>query len=278
MSWESVKGFCRRQTQSFKESFRHANKTEDPECDQMIENTQKISAQVQRMGIRLKNFSQEVMNIVLQFESTRDDLSDCADAEVSSNCKKIDLAANDLRQKYLNLDKRFQEQITQISKFVADSAQFAALVEDRKSKMLEFDFFRNKVADLRADPPADSSRIPRNEGRVSEWKAAYEESTSRLKRFCSVTIENGTRLLVFGTQGLMNESGQFFFEASKTTRAVFIGASLSDQASKALEVARSTATAAVTASANQAASIAQQATAPPVSNKRFVSDDDPFRL
>jgi hypothetical protein len=273
MSWEIVKGFCRRQTQTFKETFRHASKTEDTECDQLVQEAQKITGQVQRMGSRLKNFCAEISNIVQQFEATRDDLAGSTSEDISSNCKRIDLAAIDLRQKQHDLERGIEEQLAQMTKFCSESSQLSSLIEDRKTKMLEFDFFRNKVAELRANPPSDSSRIPRNEGRVNEWKAAYEESTSRLKRFCNVTIEGGQRLLIFGTQALMTESGKFFLEASKTTRAILLGTKMSEHASKALEAVQQTV---ASNSAPAIAPVVQHSAAP--SSKRFLGDDDPFRL
>ena len=281
MSWESVKGFCRRQTQTFKVAFRHASKTEDAECDQLVQRTQVLTGQVQRMSMRLKNLSAELSCVVQQFEGTRDDLSSEAGEELSLNTKKIDLVATDLRQKHTIADLVIQDTLAQMTKFCTEASQLGGLIEDRKSKMLEFDFFRNKVADLRADPPTDTNRIPRNEARVTEWKTAYDESTNRLKRFCSVTVEAGQNVLLQATQTLMNESGKFFFEASKTTRVIFLGTKLSDHASHALDAIQqqaSSTAAVVTSTATSVHATVLQATAPPPSNRRFVPDDDPFRL
>lgn len=275
MSWEVVKGFCRRRTQQIRENLQHASKTEDGEFDALHAKATAMVASTQRMSSRLVAVLNDLKDIIDNYSKLKDDLlsDSLLSADLQSTGKKVELASNDFNIKYAPLEQVFQESLRQFQKYHNEASTVEALVDDRKTKMLEYDFFRNKLASLRAAPPADTSRIPRNEGRLMDWQQAYEESNMKAKKFFLHLIETGEQMIASGTNVLTNDVSRFFGEVSKTQRVLFLGSRLADEATNMMSTVQQ-------AAANTAQQVAAAATVQIVTNpssRRFFMADDPFR-
>lgn len=88
--------------------------------------------------------------------------------------------------------------------------------------MLEFDFFRYKVAGLRADPPSDPQRIPRNESRVMEFQGKYDALNAKLKQALTGLMSTGERLCSLAHQMMAVELNRFADESGRAWKAANI--------------------------------------------------------
>jgi hypothetical protein len=295
MSWESVKGFCRRQTQSFKEHFQHVRRTESPEFDSLVTRAKEVVTLVKHSSSRLDGLIGSLENVVKVYAQSHVDFSNAAVADLPTVGKKMELASFDIGKQHAILSESARAVLERSAKFCSDAAPTESLLNDRRSKMLELDFFRNKVEHLKAAGTSDPSRIPRNEARVEEWQKAFDESTARAARYFEQLISSGEQILFDCSGVMMVETARFFSEVSKTMRVLFQGARLTDEAASALKTAQvvssmtknqlataATASSMTISSAAAAASVVQPPPNPYVppsvsSSRRFFPADDPFR-
>lgn len=265
-----------------RESFQGASKTEDPEFDALKLKAEAVVASAARMRARLACVQHNLQNTIEQYQGLSEDITQSSHSatELQDVGKKIELASQDFKTKFVPLEQAFNECLLLFTRFLTDAGQVDDLVDDRKTKMLEYDFFRNKLDGLRASPPQDTSRIPRNEGRMMEWQRAYEDSNAQVKKLFQSLILNGEGLIVKGTNVITGDVARYYGEVSKTSRLLFLGSSLSTEAHVAMANVQQAAANAVQqsqAAVQQAASsvVVQAVTNP--SSRRFFVADDPFR-
>lgn len=285
MSWETVKGFCRRQTQTFKESFQHASKTEDAEFDAIYQRFQSTFSQAKRVHSRVAGVHRDLVDMIGHYDKLKDDLNmgdvnSVQSSEMQTAAKRVELATLDFRSKFTPLDQTLQDTIAQLSKYQQEANQVSNVIDDRKMKMLEFDFFRNKLSDLRANPPADTARIPRNEARLTEWSTAYQEANSRCKQMLTSLHENGEKLVLLAASVLTVDAGRFFLELGKTANVLFLGTSVAPKSLRQTELETGSL-------APQVVQTTSPTVAPPTAppsqsgqaggSRRYFSADDPFR-
>ena len=284
MSWETVKGFCRRQTQNFKENFQHASKTEDAEFDSIYQRFQSTFSQAKRVSSRVVGVHHDLVDVIGHYDKLKDDLNmgdvnSVQSSEMQTAAKRVELATLDFRQKFGALDQTLQDTIAQLSKYQQEATQVTNVIDDRKMKMLEFDFFRNKLSDLRANPPADTTRIPRNEQRLNEWSTAYQEANARCKQMLINLHENGEKLVLLAASVLTVDAGRFFLELGKTANVLFLGTAAPPKSLRQTELeAGSLAPQVQTTSPTTAPpQTTQQPAASGNGSRRYFSTDDPFR-
>lgn len=286
MSWEVVKGFCRRRTQQIRENFQGAPKTEDCDFDAMLARAESMVGAAERMSLRLSGVHRDLSDFIHQYELLHADLA--APSLSTENSfqgldKKVELAAQDYKAKFADVEASILQCLEELRRYHAEALQMEHSIDDRKTKMLEFDFFKHKLTVLRAAPPADTTRIPRNEAREAEWQHAYEESNATAKKLFQHLISSGGELIAKGAAILAVDVSRFFGEVSKTQRVLFLGSRLSDEAGSAMhsiqQAAAATAhnVASTAATAAAGAAISAQAAATSASSRRFVLADDPFR-
>jgi hypothetical protein len=116
--------------------------------------------------------------------------------------------------------KALRDHVTLLDRFVRDVETLDAMLEERESRLLEYDFFRHKVAGLRASPPSDTARIPRNEGRVMEFKQQYDDATNRLRQLLQERVAAGQRLCYEAHAKMVGELQRVSDESAKVWSAV----------------------------------------------------------
>ncbi|CUI14403.1 Hypothetical protein, putative [Bodo saltans] len=284
MSWEVVKGFCRRRTQQIRENFQGAHKTEDHEFDAMLSRAESVVGAAERMTLRLSAVHTDLLDFIKQYDLLHNDLASpsISELDLQGIDKKIELATQDYKIKFAPLEASISKCLEELRRYQSEAHQMEFVVDDRKTKMLEYDFFKNKLVSLRANPPTDTTRIPRNESREAEWQRAFEESSGQARKLFQHLIKNGGELIASGASILAVDVSKFFGEVSKTQRVLFLGSRLADEASSAMSSVQQTAAATIqqaTSSAAAAVSVAAitvQA-AGTGGSRRYFSSDDPFR-
>ena len=280
MSWESVKGFARRRTQEVKEHFGNSSKTEDPAIDLLVTKCatyREVSAATAHRMAAIQNHLVEVANLLLLVKEDFEKLESIEELKIVA--RRIELVANDMKGKHATLLDAFRESVVNLNKVVTEGSQVRALSEDRKRTMLEYDFFRNKLVGLKANPPADHTRIPRNEARALEWKKALDDSTTRLMTFCQPLSQNCERWILVSSSTITAELGRYFEQVSISSKSVFGSLASSNVLPQEVQLAIITASAVLSNSAtSNTVRVGPSVIEAPKSSRRFAAEDDPFKL
>ena len=264
-NWDQVKGFFRRKTQKFTETYRNASKTTDPVVDQNVATVMEFQKRIRSLHSNMNGLGNALNQTLAMMDAVKDDLAALGAASVENlteGSKCLEMAVRDMRSKLENLQGQFAKDTESRVQFDKDCERLKAILEERKTTMLEYDFFRNKVAALREKPPADTARIPRNEARLDDWGKQYDTQTEKVKQLCQQLIGGGARLSTSTGATIMGETGRFFDESGRTCRAVLLGQGLSQSVAHAMAAAQATAqipqqvSAEATAAARQAAQAA----------------------
>lgn len=262
--WEGVKGFFRRQTQMISERYRDAPKTTDAVVDQNTATVFEFQKRIKSLEAHMNGFVQGLALALSSLDGVKEDLAVLGSAQVEGldiAAKNVEMAVKDMRSKLDAVNEAFAVDHQGRGQYEKDCAKLRAQLEDRKAKMLEYDFFQNKLAGLRAKPPSDATRIPRNEARLDEWGKAYDESNERAKALAQQLIAAGARLSINTATTVTQEAGKFFDNAGRTCRAAFLGQGLPQAAAMAMAAAQAQVSQAITPEARQAAQQAAMALA-----------------
>lgn len=243
MSWETVKAFCRRQNQSFSERYRNVSKTEDLETEGAIQRVLQLATISFNTAERMQKIAVHLDAVTGLLDAMQADFSnfgvaangtiECAGALLVTS-KKLELTVQDMQLRCAALTKSFGDAAGPLRKFSGEANQLHVMTEDRKEKMLEYDFFRNKVAALRASPPSDAARIPRNEARLADWQRAYDEANQRVRRTAHMLTENGSRALLVASGALTADLGRYYDDVARSARITLLSQSLGDRATAAM--------------------------------------------
>jgi hypothetical protein len=221
MNWEQVKGFCRRQTQTVNEKYRGVRATRDEAVDAQVAQAHAYRAFTKSLAERLARIGTNFDDTIVCLEAIKNEAAMVQNQELSDMAKRMEMLCLDLRVKSAALNDAFRQQNEYLKTFVMEGAKLDAMLADRKAKLLEFDFFVNKVNGLRADPPKDPSRIPRNEARVTEWRQLYEDANERTKQLTTTLLQNGLRLSKTAIQAIGVELPRAWEECARSTRVMF---------------------------------------------------------
>jgi hypothetical protein len=222
MEWDRIKGFFRRQTQLVNQNYRHtAEPTVDSDYENLVTIVDGLKGLAARSSERTKRLAVAVdTSIYLVHEAS---LDPPPEQFVWDDMKKLNTklaaAAQALTPHSGYAKKVLMDHAIQLDRFVSDVIALDQLKEERRASLLEFDFFRNKTAQLRANPPSDPQRIPRNEGRVMEFQQKYESINSKLKQALTGLMSTGERLCAHAHQLMANELNRFAEESSRAWKA-----------------------------------------------------------
>lgn len=262
MSWESIKGFCRRKTQRFSETYRNAPRTHDQTVEAAGEAVFNYQRLTKTTISKMQGVQRNMGELIELLSTVRDDFASMHREDTDMCAQKFNLLVQDMKVKMETLLQSFVSVTAPLARFIEDTDLVKPHIEDRKAKMLEYDFFRNKVAALRASPPSDPSRIPRNEGRVEEWRQAYEESNNKVREMLSGLQATGEQLLTKSAGALTYEVLRYYDGVGQCCRVLVGGSDLLNRARSAVGTATATATAAVANVANNAVNTAMANAAP----------------
>lgn len=191
---EAIKGLARRATQSVRG-------TSDAQDDKIPEVTRKVRA-MEKAGVNLSDKILKVARLMGELGQTLKEIADEYKAVPDLLPEMTALADETLAMGHAVATKAGEFQTVlkeqgfdQIGLFLRELPKLRDAEEDRKKKQLEYDFFKNKVADLRKNPPKDTSRIPRNEGILENWRQELWKSTENLKQLLSNLHASGQRAL-----------------------------------------------------------------------------------
>ena len=195
---ETIKGFARRATQSAKEKFAHADATND---DRLLETSRKVRQQEKSCSVIIEKIG-KMCRVLDEFANVSREIGDEYRMNLDQGSEMCQLAedcrafGNEMAQKVQEFQKTLKDGAFEpLSAFMKEIAKLKDYEEDRKKKQLEFDFFRTKVAELRRNPPKDSSRIPRNEQKLEQWRRDLWQSTENSKAFVSGLFSQAQRAL-----------------------------------------------------------------------------------
>eukprot|EP00758_Cryptobia_borreli_P014927 Tbor_TRINITY_DN5973_c0_g2::TRINITY_DN5973_c0_g2_i1::g.18980::m.18980 len=225
--WESVKGFCRRRTQKIKHSTGISGfVTKDEEFDQKVSNFEKLHVTSKAIIKKLAALevhivgAMDVMVELGQLFRTAGTVS--GSDNVLQQGKKIDAFAKYATPKISPLHSLFGQAIVELEKYSTTGDQLPPLLDDRKDKQLELDFFINKTNELKAHPPSDHTRIPRNESRIAEWKQKYDDSTAKITKFvdsCGSGLGNG---VISAVTAVVSDYGKTIEEIGRFSKTILI--------------------------------------------------------
>lgn len=221
MNWEKVKGFCRRQTQKVNESYRQAYSTKDDESDAGHRRIQTYRRVAQSVAARMDQFNNTMATAIALMESMKEELKLVDVEDVNTTASKLELACLAMRKNQDSLQASLTDASVKLRKYCDECVGIDNMAEDRKAKKLEYDFFKNKLDKLRQHPPSDPARIPRNEARLNEWQAAYDEANDRLKNLAHNLTLQGIRTLSESASSGSVAITKYTSENSNSLRALF---------------------------------------------------------
>lgn len=251
MDWEKIKGFARRQTQAAKEKVNNAPHTIDPAFNVQVEAfvNLRIGAKSTEQKLQLLQDHLNAANQIVS-ELGQNLSQGHNNEEILVYARKLDIFKNESATRINNLSATFNSCIAELDKFRNEANQLEMLLEDRRDKVLEYDFFKNKLEGLRANPPQDTGRIPRNEARMNEWKAKYDDITNRTLSFMNNSRVGAETALLHSAVAVCNEYGKYLEELARGARAVLISDGISGVAYAARQVVNTAYNAASTAVAS----------------------------
>lgn len=218
MDWDKIKGAFRRTTQLFNQQVRHvAVPTLDAEYEGLVTIVDGLAGLAQRTSDRMRRLAIAVdSSVALVHEASLDPPpQQFAWDDMTRLNAKLAHAAQALSPHSGYAKKLLVDHAMQLDRFVGDVKALDKLKEERKSTMLEYDFFRHKVAQMRNDPPSDPQRIPRNEGRADEFKTRLDAQSGKLKQALQGLMSTGERLCSAAHQLMASELHRFADESSR---------------------------------------------------------------
>lgn len=195
---DAIKGLARRATQTFREKVTSAETTNDEKLNDvckkvrlMEKNAVTLSDKVLRVAKLIEELGALMKDIGEEFKSVPDlspETQQIADDTLTFGTTLVQKATE--HQQPLK-----EHAFDALGAFVRDIVKLRDAEDDRKKKQLEYDFFRQKVLELRKSPPKDFTRIPRNEQILENWRVELWKSTENTKTVASTLYSQGQRAL-----------------------------------------------------------------------------------
>eukprot|EP00759_Apiculatamorpha_spiralis_P034052 PhF_6_TR35121/c0_g1_i1/m.51198 len=255
---ESIKGFCRRQSQKVGQTYGSTDKTHDSTHTDLLTKYENSKLVNDKLLAAITTF---LKNVTATTESLKDVRSALAQAQAVDKdqfvdeIRQLDIAYQEITTKLQGLEKGLRADAeAPIVKLKDQYVSIKASLDDREAKLLEFDFFRNKVSDLERNPPKDPERIPRNKAILEKWKKDYEEANNKSKATLTTMVDQ-TRVAHRGAIGsFFSTYNNYLSEAAATSRIVLrdIGGTIASAQQAVLNV--------LTTATNQTAQVVQSVT------------------
>jgi hypothetical protein len=245
---ESVKGFCRRQSQKVGQNYGKSEKTRDADVDGLVGKYETMKTVNEKLAVAFSIFLKNVAATTESLKEVRAALTIAQATEKDAfvdEGRQLDIAYAEINAKVASMEKALQaESIAGLMKVREEYSSIKAGLEDREAKLLEFDFFRNKVAELKKAPPKDPERLPRNEAILAKWQGDYDVANTKCKQMLATTVEVGSRANKVAVTSFFSSYTMYLSEAASTSRIVLrdIGGTIAGVQQAALNVVTSAAT------------------------------------
>eukprot|EP00760_Papus_ankaliazontas_P038921 PhM_4_TR9416/c1_g1_i1/m.12581 len=221
---ESIKGFCRRQSQKVGQTYGNADKTRDTDVDNMVTQFHAIKNTNEKIVKAVNGVLKAFATLTDALTEMRGAVATVQTAEPSAfveELRQFDIAHAEITTKLNNIEQKLRsEGEAPLLKIRDDYPSMKLALEDRHSKKLEFDFFRNKVAELEKSPPKDPERLPRNQAILQKWKADYEAANVSTKAQLKTLLDNARVATRGCVSSYFNAYTSFLNEGAATTRIV----------------------------------------------------------
>jgi hypothetical protein len=226
---DAIKGLARRATQTLREKVSHADQTND---DKLNEATRKVRI-FEKSSVAVSDKVLKIARIIEDLSTALRDIGEeyrqCPDLSPESAQLAEDMFSfgTTLLAKAQEHQAPLKDQAFDIlGNFIRELPKLKDAEEDRKKKQLEYDFFRQKVLELRKSPPKDFTRIPRNEAILENWRQELWKSTESNKAVVSNLYATGQRALDQAVLTVAQVVGSFSNLAAAGSKAQFVNARL----------------------------------------------------
>jgi len=217
---ESIKGFFRRQSQKVGQTVGGQERTEDVTLKEQQQNFEAMKKINDNLGIAISVFVKNLSAVASSLMDVRRAVSDVP--AFAEDIQLLDVAHYEIVAKIVNIDKALKERSeVPFSKVREAYNGIAVALADRDAKKLEYDFFRNKVRELKANPPKEADRLPRNEAILAKWQTDFEAADQQAKELLSMTLARGLAVQRSAMTSFLVAFHTFAAETSATTRVGF---------------------------------------------------------
>ncbi|RNF16350.1 uncharacterized protein Tco025E_05263 [Trypanosoma conorhini] len=227
---ETIKGLARRATQSLREKVLHGDASGH---DETLEAASKKVFQYQRSGeaicvkmIRAAELIEELGKVLKEVAEEYQNVPDLlpVSSQLAADVLEVGTKLFVTAQEH---QKGLKEQgFDVLNSFIKNISKLKDAEEARRKNQLEYDFFRQKVLGLRAMPPKDKSRIPRNEQKLENWRVEFWRATENSKAVCSQLYAEGRRAIDLSVLTLTRVLGSFLSIAGNGFKQQFVNARL----------------------------------------------------
>lgn len=196
---ESLKSFARRTTQGIREFVSRSGPS--PVDVQIAE----VTAKVRVMEAKSSSISEKVIRVARLMEELGTALREIGEEyrAVPDLAKESKDLAEDVYVVGTKLIETSQEHqiglkdnsFELLLSFTKQCAKLREVEGERRHHQLEYDFFTEKVQDLRKIPQKDFTRLPRNEQIMEGWRTELWRVTEHNKALCSQLYVDGRRAI-----------------------------------------------------------------------------------
>lgn len=210
---EAIKGLARRATQSVRDNLSTQHVSEEEKI--LSDITAKVH-QYERAGLaindklgRISRLYGELGQLLREIAEEYNNIPDKF-PETEATCTGLLQASSQLVSKGAEFQNTLKEHSQNpISMFLKEIPKLKDVEEDRGKKKLEYEFFKAKVLELRKDPPKDSTRIPRNEQILENWRVELWKATETNKAAVSALYSQGKQVIDRSVLVLIQTTGNF---------------------------------------------------------------------
>ncbi|EAN91691.1 hypothetical protein C3747_28g343 [Trypanosoma cruzi] len=227
---EAIKGLARRTTQSIREKVKNREATGH---DELLEVTSKKVLQYQKSGevicsklIRAAGLIEELGRLLKDVGEEYQSISDLPQESSQLATDVLDMGTKLVATAQEHQKGLKEEGFDVLNAFIKNTSKLRDAEEARRKNRLEYDFFRQKVLDLRSCPPKDTSRIPRNEQKMENWRVEFWRATENHKAVCSQLYVEGQRAIDLSVLTLTKVLGSFMNIAGDGFKQQFVNARL----------------------------------------------------
>ncbi|PWU96743.1 hypothetical protein C4B63_18g142 [Trypanosoma cruzi] len=227
---EAIKGLARRTTQSIREKVKNREATGH---DELLEVTSKKVLQYQKSGevicsklIRAAGLIEELGRLMKDVGEEYQSVSDLPQESSQLATDVLDMGTKLVATAQEHQKGLKEEGFDVLNAFIKNTSKLRDAEEARRKNRLEYDFFRQKVLELRSCPPKDTSRIPRNEQKMENWRVEFWRATENHKAVCSQLYVEGQRAIDLSVLTLTKVLGSFMNIAGDGFKQQFVNARL----------------------------------------------------
>ncbi|KAI9020527.1 hypothetical protein DFJ74DRAFT_673532 [Hyaloraphidium curvatum] len=178
MSWSGFKKAINRGTTSIMQNFNMVEKTVDKEFEDEEKRFRNFESKVNRLAGEVKGTLDSTRAITLSQKSAAEAVEAFYDAQ-----QELCHAAMEYRKRAEEVDEQLRSEFDEsyrltvlepMQHLAAALPEVKLAMDKRAKKLLDYDAQRAKVRKLVEKPDSDASKLPRNEGKLHEYRQAYE--------------------------------------------------------------------------------------------------------